>query len=158
LCGLPGFLIARVFVDFDLAFGRFFAATINMLPLTFIFLALALWSGAALPSRSAAAVVCIGVVVVAYFLNTIGAAVDVLEVPRKFSPFYWADGSHVLVHGFDWPRTLGLLLVTAALLALALWSFERRDIAGGGAEWSWRHLLRRPTPSALPPHELEPEA
>jgi ABC-2 type transport system permease protein len=158
LWALPGFVIAVAFVDFDLSFGRFFAATINMLPLTFLFLALAFWAGAALPSRSAAAVVCIGAVVVTYFLNTIGAAVDVLEIPRKFSPFYWADGSHVLVGGFDWLRTLGLLLVTAVFTALALWSFDRRDIAGGGAEWSWRHLLHRPTPPAFPPHELEPEA
>lgn len=154
-CSLPGFLLAMAFVDFDLGVPRLFAATVNMLPVTFLYLALALWAGAALPSRTAAAVLCIGAVVVAYFLNTIGAAVDMLEIPRKLSPFYWADASHVLVRGFDWPRALGLLLLAAAFLILAVWSFERREIAAGGAEWSWRVLFRRPAP---PPPRLEPEA
>ena len=76
LCSLPGFLVGKAFIDFDLSMGRIFAATINMLPVTFLFLALALWAGAALPSRTAAAVLCIGVVVIAFFLNSLGAAVE----------------------------------------------------------------------------------
>jgi len=149
LASFPGFLLARLFVDFDLSYTRILEAVANMLPVTLLFLALALWGSAALPGRGAAAMLSIGVVVVTYFLNTIGAAVSLLDTPRKLSPFYWADGSHVLIHGFDPLRAGGLLAVAAIFLALAVVSFERRDIATGSREWSLRGLLhRRPAAKA----------
>ncbi len=144
----PAFLIGKAFVDFDLGAGRLFATTLNMLPIAYLFLALALWGSAALPSRGAAAMLAIVVVVAAYFLYTVGAAVDSFEQPRKISPFYWADPSHVVVHGFDWARSGLLLGVAAVFLALAAWSFERRDITAGGREWSlasvWSRVRPRP--------------
>ena len=109
---------------------------------TLLFLALSMWAGATLPGRGSASMLVTGVVVVAYFLNALGAAVDFLETPRKLSPFYWSDGSHVLIHGFDWWRALGLLLVAALFLALAVVNFEHRDISSGRREWSLRGLLR----------------
>jgi ABC-2 type transport system permease protein len=154
LFSLPGFVIGLLVVDFDLGFDRILAATVNMLPVTFLFLAFSLWMSAALPSRSAASILGIGLVVVAYFLNLIGSAVDVLEWPRKLSPFYWADGSHVLVHGFDFGRAGLLLAVAAVFLLLALRAFERRDIASGGREWRLANLVRwRGRRRVAPPEE-----
>ncbi len=141
IASFPAFVLARQFVDFDLSSVRIFAAVVNMLPVTMLFLGLSLWGSAALPGRGAAAMVSIGAVVVTYFLNTIGAAVSLLDTPRRFSPFYWADGSHVLIHGFDPLRAGGLLAIAAVFLVFAVTSFERRDIATGSREWSLRSLL-----------------
>jgi hypothetical protein len=78
-------------------------------------------------------------VVVTYFLNMLGASVDLLETPRKLSPFYWTDASRILLYGFqEWARTGVMLGVSLAFLLLALWSFQRRDIATGAREWRWR--------------------
>lgn len=146
LLSFPGFLLGMLLVDFDISIVRIVAALLNMLPVTLLYMALAMWGSAALPGRGAAAVVCIGAVVAAYFLNTIGAVVDVLEVPRKLSPFYWADGSYVLVHGFEPLRAGGLLVVAGVLLVLTVIAFERRDIATGGRGWTLRGLVRRVLP------------
>ncbi len=143
LLSFPAFLVGGLFVDFPLGWTLILAAVVNMIPVTLLFLGLALAGGAWLPGRGAAAMLSIGAVVVTYFLNAIGATVDFLETPRKLSPFYWADASHVLIHGFDWVRFAGMTAGAAILVALALWGFERRDIASGGREWSLRALLTR---------------
>jgi len=146
LAMLPGFLVGLLFVDLDLGVGRMVLAALNMVPLAFLFLTLSLWAAAALPSRGAAAAVSIGAVVVTYFLNMLGATITVLEIPRKLSPFYWSDASRILVHGFqDWARLGGMLGCAGLFLGLALWAFERRDIAGGAQEWRLiPRWLRRP--------------
>lgn len=143
LVTFPGFLFAMLFVEFDLGKVRILEAVLNMLPVTLLYLTLSLWGSAALPGRGGAALLAIGAVVAAYFLNSLGAAIEMLEGPRKLSPFYWSDGSHVLMQGFDYVRAGGLLAVAGAFLALAVFSFERRDISAGGQEWSWRRLLPR---------------
>lgn len=141
--GFVGFILSKPFVGFPLGYGRIAEGMANMLPVSFLYLALALLLAAALPTRAAAAALSIGAVVAAYFVNTLGAAVGSLSGLRRASPFYWGDGSHVLVHGFDWLRAGGLLAVAFALFALALLAFERREIAAGGREWSLRRLLMR---------------
>jgi ABC-2 type transport system permease protein len=142
LVAVPGFLLGGLFVDLDIGIGKLLAATVAMIPLALLFLALSLWGGATLANRGAAAALAIGVVVVGYFLYTLGASVDLLATPRRLTPFYWSDGSYALVHGFSWVRSGGTLLLAAVFLALALWSFRRRDLAAGAREWSWRSLLR----------------
>ncbi|MCK9519720.1 MAG: ABC transporter permease [Dehalococcoidia bacterium] len=143
LAGLPGFALGMLLVDFDLGFGRIIAATVNMVPVTLLFLAFSIWMSSALANRTQASIVSIGLVVAAYFLNLIGASADVLEWPRKLSPFYWADGSRVLVDGFDYARAGGLLAVAALFVLLALRSFEQRDIASSAGEWRLSSLLLR---------------
>lgn len=143
LAGFPGIMAGKVFIDFDLSNWRIFQATVYMLPITFLFLGFALWAATWLPSRAAAASLTIGLLVIAYFINMIGASVDALAEVRKTSPFYWADPSRVLVRGFDVFRAGGLLAAAALFFALATWSFERRDISSGTREWSWRALFTR---------------
>jgi ABC-2 type transport system permease protein len=142
LAAMPGFLLGEIFVDIEISTGRLLAATVTMVPLALLFVALSLWGGATLPNRGAASALAIGVVVVSYFLYTLGASVDLLETPRRFTPFYWSDGSYVLIHGFSWVRAGGTLLLAGLFLALALWSFQRRDLSAGAREWSLRSLLR----------------
>lgn len=150
LAGMPGFLLGLLLVDVEISAARLLAATLYQVPLTLIFLTLSLWASAALPTRGAAAAVAIAAVVVTYFLNMLGASVDLLETPRKLSPFYWTDASRILLYGFqEWVRTGVMLGVSLAFLLLALWSFQRRDIATGAREWRWRRPAA-PRPALTP--------
>ena len=155
---VPGFMLGLLFVDIDLSVRRMLLAALNMVPLALLFLTLSLWAAAALPSRGAAAAVSIGSVVVTYFLNMLGASITALETPRKLSPFYWSDASRILLHGFhEWDRLAGLLACAALFLLLALWSFQRRDIAGGAYEWQLLpRWLRRPARERSLPQRPQP--
>lgn len=144
LVSIPGFIAMLPFFDTDIDVGRLTLATAGMVPLGLLYLGLSLWASAALPTRSAAVVAVVGVLVVAYILHTFGAVVPWLETPRKFQPFYWADGSRALVEGFTpaWAAWNALLVGLAlAALAGAVRSFQRRDIAAGAREWGLRQAL-----------------
>jgi ABC-2 type transport system permease protein len=151
LASVPGFLLGTMFVDADIGLDRLALASMNMIPISLLFLALSMWGSVVLPNRGAAVTLTVGVVVVSYFIYTLGASVDLLDTPRRLTPFYWADGSRVLEDTLDWPRVLGLLLIAGVFFAHALWQFQRRDIGTTAREWrvrSWfpsgRH---RPSPS-----------
>ena len=143
LAGLPGIYLGQLFVDMDISPWRTLAATIVTLPLLYLFAALAMLLGAALPTRAMAVAVATALAVLAYVVYTVGALVDALSGVRKITPFYWSDASKALVGDFEVWRTLVLLGVCIGLVALATWAFERRDITGGGREVGWRKWLRR---------------
>lgn len=143
LSGLAGFAIARQFVDFGVSMTQLTEATLNMLPVTFLYLGLSLWASARLPSRGIAAMLVTGLVVTFYFLQLLGEVAPVMETARQISPFYWSEPSRVFIHGFDWTRSGALLLLSLAAVAAATWSFERRDIVAGAKEWRLRDLRPR---------------
>lgn len=143
LAGLPGIYLGQLFVDMDISPWRTLAATIVTLPLLYLFAALAMLLGAALPTRATAVAAATALAVLAYVVYTVGALVDALSGVRKITPFYWSDASKALVGDFEVWRTLVLLGVCIGLVALATWAFERRDITGGGREVGWRKWLRR---------------
>jgi len=136
LSGIPGFLLGRLFVGTDVSLIRFVSASAAMVLLSLVYLALALWAGATFPSRGAAALFVAAAVVAGYLLNVLGVTVDWLATPRRLSPFYWGDGSHALVSGFDWIRATALLATAIVLFWLALRSIQRRDLVAGGKEWT----------------------
>lgn len=142
LAGLPGIYLGQVFVDLDVGPLRTLAAMMATLPLLFVFAALAMVLGAFLPTRALAVAGATALAVIAYVVHTVGALVDSLSEVRKLTPFYWSDASHALVGDFEVWRSVVLLAVSVALVGLAAWAFERRDIAGGGREIRWRSWLR----------------
>lgn len=143
LVSLPAFAVMKLFVEFDVTVLRFFEGLIFVVPLVLLFGAMALWAGVTFDNRGAASMTVIGVLVFAYFLHILGATVSSLDDVRKLSPFYWSDASLVLVRGFQWGRAGGVLAVAMLFFVLALWSFERRDIAAGRREWNLRKRLHR---------------
>ena len=133
---------------FEISKLRLAQATLNMLPLTFFYLAIAVTASAMLPSRGTAALIATGTVVAGYFLNAIGASVASINWLQKLSPFYWGDSSHVLVDGLVWWRVVALLAVAGTLFGIAVVTFERRDV-GSAAElpfslWRRSHGSGRP--------------
>lgn len=126
---IPGLLAAKVFVTFDMSAAKMAEAVLYMIPLTLLFLSLAVFSSAVLANRTAATILVVGAAIAGYFLNTLGAYVSALEQPRKLSPFYWADFTRVMLHGFDFGRALVFVAISVAILVAAMLILERRDIA-----------------------------
>lgn len=143
---LPAFWGGQLFVDMPVGHLRLLAGCAMLVPGALLFLAIAAWAGAALPTRGAAVVVASGVVVVGFFFQLVGASVDALGVLRYISPYYWGDGRYALEHGFPWLRAIGLLAVTGIFVLLALRAFDRRDIGAAG-DWSLLRAFRRSRPA-----------
>lgn len=136
------FAVAKRFVDFGISDARLLAAVINLVPVTWAFLALAFAAGVLLPSRGSALMAALGLMIAAYVIYTVGSAVSSLQTLREVSPFYWSDGSQVLLHGFPWMRVAVFLVVTAALLVVAVIGFERRDITSSHT-WPFARTRRQ---------------
>jgi ABC-2 type transport system permease protein len=131
--GWLGFAISVPFIDIDVSLGDTFVASANMLPITWLFFALALWLGVVAPNRSTAAAVATGIAAAAYFTNALAAGVDGISWLRYASPFYYYGAGLPLVHGIDWAHAGGLSAVAALFIAMSLRAFQRRDVTLGGA-------------------------
>ena len=66
---------------------------------------------------------------VAYFLNALAPLVESLESSRMLSPFYYYIGADPLTNGLNPGHVAVLIGLTAVLLAVALFTFNRRDLA-----------------------------
>ena len=121
--------IGAAAIGMDISIGRLAEATLSgaLLGLTFGALALAL--GCATGKHG----VCIGVAsalgVVAYFLNALAPLVEVLEPSRKLSPFYYYIGADPLTNGLNLGHVAVLIGLAVVLLAVAIITFNRRDLA-----------------------------
>jgi ABC-2 type transport system permease protein len=69
------------------------------------------------------------VVVFGWFINGLAEVVHQLEPAQQVSPFHWFLQGAPLSSGFDWPANLLMAAVSVALLAVAVWGFNRRDVA-----------------------------
>jgi len=68
------------------------------------------------------------VLVAGYVVSFVFPLSDALAGAQKASPWYWAIGTQPVTDGIDPLPLVGLLLVTAALVALGTWLLEHRDI------------------------------
>jgi ABC-2 type transport system permease protein len=65
-----------------------------------------------------------------YVLNAIGSTVPALQGPAgAVSPFHWSGGPGVLANGVHWSGVAALVLLPMVLLALAVLTYERRDLS-----------------------------
>ena len=111
--------------------GKLLAAMLGAGLLGLLFGSLGLALGATTGYRARSAGICAAIAVVAYLVDVFGTVVDWLEPLRPLSPFYHATGSEPLVSGFDaacFGHIVILASVAAAFAALAVWSFNRRDL------------------------------
>ncbi len=101
-------------------------AGLALLGLAFGGIALALWS--VLGSEAAVTRITTAIVTFTWFLNGLGAIVDVLEPLRPLSPFYWYLGDAApLSKGFE-PTYLLLLAVGLLGAFVAVQHFDGRDL------------------------------
>ena len=133
LVALLGLVVWLVLALGDLAFGmdvgaaRLAAAVLMLVLLGWTGGALALAAGCVRGRKGMAIAAASGVMVVSYLLAGLSRLVPDLEAARPFSLFHQYGGGDALRDGLGW-GALALLAVTVLLLALAVWSFERRDV------------------------------
>ncbi len=155
---LPGWLVGYPFADIDLGLGPILWATVGLAPITLAFASLAVLAGTVLASRKEAALAVTALVVVSFFVNSLGQAADVLEPLRPASLFYYFHSDRIVVDGIDPAGAAVLLGTTAVATALAAYLFQRRDLgiaAGGGWLQPLRLLpaLRKPPETPVPVEE-----
>ncbi len=85
-------------------------------------------AGAATGRRGWASGLATSVALVPYLVDALAGVVDWLEPFDRLSPFHWAIGNLPLVHGLSVGGTVLLIGSSAALLALAVHQFDRRDL------------------------------
>jgi ABC-2 type transport system permease protein len=131
--GWVGFLVSIPFVEIGVSLADTAIACANMLPIVVLFFALSLWAGVIAPSRGLASAIAIGVATATYFISTLGNGVAALRDLRYATPFYYYGAGTSLVDGINWWHVGLLLAIAAVFIALAVRSFERRDVSVGGA-------------------------
>ena len=124
-----GLTIGVIAVDIDISLGRMAEATLSVVLLGLVFGTLALAVGCARGNRGLSIGVAGGLGVAAYLLNSLGGLVEVLEPYRILSPFYHHSGNDPLANGLSLGHVGVLIGLTVVLLAVALITFERRDLA-----------------------------
>ena len=124
-------------IEIDITPMQLFLATLSAWPLTLTFLMLGLFMATYLPNRRTAALVTTVAFLASYLGEMLTASVQSLEVIRPLPLFYYFDSSAELFANGVQGRDLAVLLGLAALFfALAVASFQRRDITVGA--WPWR--------------------
>ena len=116
---------------FDLGFSgsAIVAANVGITLLALLHGALALAVGGITGNRGLTLGVATAVVVFGWFINALAEIVDELKPVQEISPFHWFLQGTPLARGWDWPANALMAAVTVALVVIAVWAFERRDVA-----------------------------
>jgi ABC-2 type transport system permease protein len=122
-----GTAISAKAVGMDIGLGRVAEASLSATLLGLAFGAIALAVGCAFGKRALSIWVTAALGIAAYFLNAMGPIVDGLE--EKLSPFYYYLGADPLANGMDLSHAGVLIGLSAVALAVALITFERRDLS-----------------------------
>jgi ABC-2 type transport system permease protein len=115
--------------DLTVPFAGLTAAYLNLFLLGLGFGTIALAIGAATGSRGMAIGVAAGAALVTFLLKTFAVAMSWLEPWRLLSPFWYYTGHDPLRTGFHASDPVVLASISVVALAVALVTFERRDLA-----------------------------
>ncbi len=115
-------------MTFDTA--RMLVGVFNLLPASLTVLAFTTFIGALARSRSLAAGIAAGFVVLSYFIDFLGNAASSTAAAalRVVSLFSYYNGGQIMNTGLQWGNILVLLAAAAVLLIGGVLCFERRDI------------------------------
>ncbi len=117
-------------VGLDVGAARLGGAVVMSIALSWVMGALGLAAGAATGRRGASAGFAGGAVALAFLMESLAPISDGIARFRWLSPFHYAVGGRPVVDGIDL-SDLGVLLgAAAALVVVAVWSLDRRDLAG----------------------------
>lgn len=115
-------------VGLDLSLSGLFGAnaTLGLFALTFCALALAI--GSATGNRGLTVGVSAGAAASLFFINGLAPLVDEMAWIAELTPFHWLQNPNPLANGLDVLAVLLFAVVIAALVAIAVWGLNRRDI------------------------------
>lgn len=124
----------------ELSLGDLLISTLESWPLAFFFAMFSLFLGAYLPRRAHALSAGFVLLIGGYLFNNLAEQAGPLKNLREFLPFYYNMGGRVLTDGLDWGKIAVLSGAGLLFLALALLSFQRRDVTVG--QWPWAKWRR----------------
>lgn len=124
-----GLAVAIPSVDLHIAVSGVAAAVVSVVFLALLFGTIALGVGAATGRRGMARGSAAALAVVAYLVSSLSDLVGWLKPVRPVSPWYHALGVDPLANGFSAVHLVAPLGLTALTLALAVYAFNRRDLA-----------------------------
>lgn len=116
---------------FDLEFNGsgIVAANVGIALLALVYGSLALAVGGITGNRAITLGVSAAFVVFGWFINALAEIVDELRPAQEVSPFHWFLQGTPLARGWDWPANALMAVVAAVFVVIAVWAFERRDVA-----------------------------
>jgi ABC-2 type transport system permease protein len=109
--------------------SRLMEASLNMIPSLLVVLAFTVLVST-LVRRNVAAGLASAFLIVGYFIDLIGRAAPgtFLDKLRLVSFYTYHDNPGVMQHGLAWGNIVGLLIAAALMIAVSVWTFERRDV------------------------------
>ena len=116
-----------------LGMGRFFAAEVNVLLLESVFLTFALLAGAVCPSRPSAVALSVSAMVACYLLPTLRGRLRLLRLRAGGFAVLLGERAARPHPRVRLARAALLFAASVVFLGLAVWRFQRRDIAAGRA-------------------------
>ena len=126
---LASLMIATAIWSLEISFAGLFAASLmtSLLGIFFGGVAFAVGSATGRPGLAIGIAAVSGLV--AWLVDAFAPLIDGLEEFQRLSPMYWYTGTNPLSNGIDPFFALLMAATAAALLAVGVKAFERRDIA-----------------------------
>ena len=121
-------LATNTVFELNLGFVGYLAANVGVSLLALIFGAIALAVGAVSGSRGYAIGISAAVAVLLFVLFGLASSVSFLEWTEPLNPISWFLGAKPLTDGFA-IEYAWMVATIGALIAIALWGFERRDVS-----------------------------
>ena len=116
-------------MNIEASYEWFAYAVIFMGMFMLAFGAISIFISALLSDGRTAAISSLGLLIVMYFMETIGQSVEKLDIIRSLSLFHYVQYSKILVfHDLSLDNFAVLIAVTVVFLVLAVLAFRRRDI------------------------------
>ena len=122
-------VVGGLIVSMDMSAWKTAQMTVSGLLLGVVFGALAMTLGSALGKRGMSVGITGAVAITAYFVYALAPLVEGLEFAEKISPFYYYIGADPLTNGLDLVHAAVLVVLSGVLMAVAMVTFERRDLA-----------------------------
>jgi len=122
-------ILGVLFVKESIDFGNLAGAVLSIWLLTLLFATLSLALTGVGLRRGTAAGIGAGAAAITFLIDTLGPIADLPESLRQVSPWYYYDGGVALTEGLSIGNSALLAGLVIAFLAVALFGFQRRDLA-----------------------------
>lgn len=143
LIASAGWAVSVPFVDLhgDVGILQLMLATVLLLDVPLLFVAIGLLLGAAAPSRGVAGGILAALIVFSFLASSFATLVRQTEWLRYLSPFYYGDSTELLNAGPSPGHLAVLAAASVGCAALALLTFRGREV--GVASWQPRAAFAR---------------
>lgn len=136
------FAYIKTMIETDLSSSQLFIAILSSWPLLLAFSMMGLFFGAYLPTQRAASMVLTIVILVSYFGKILALSLPSLEALKPVFLFSHFDTSpEIFTRGIQANDVLILFGIAIVFYALAIISFDRRDIGVG--LWPWQRAKKQ---------------